>query len=101
MASFLTETEIEFDVTCDNCGEHLQCDTKEYRGKFELKVELCEHCIDKKNDEIEDIGVTHEEEKFNLEQEIKKLQDKIEALEIELTYNVLKNNEVMTELTKV
>ncbi len=94
MASFTAE--IEFDVTCDTCGDSLDYEEKENRGNYELKVQVCTTCMKEKDDEIKDIGAEGVTQIEELQSEIEELQDKIAALEVELTYNVLKNNEVMT-----
>jgi len=92
MASFTKEHEIVFSVTCGTCGTELECSEYEYRGSLELKVEPCDKCIDEKDQEIEDLKETYEEQ-------LEELQDEIDAMKTELTYNKLKNKE--PELTNV
>ena len=87
MATFTTEAEIEFSVTCDGCGETLDCSEHEnYRGGLELKILPCGRCIGEKDEEIKEIKEYYEEE-------LKTLQDELEAVQIETTYNVIKKNE--------
>jgi len=100
MASFTKEVEIEFDVTCDICGKSLdytENDNSRYgQTSYELKVTPCDHCMAEKDDELNAALETIKENSDYFDEEMKVLQDKIDALEVELTYNVLKNNETVT-----
>jgi len=98
MASF--ETEIEIDVTCSACGSSLSTTEKTHwvgpTKSFEIKVEPCE-CMETTIEELkEEMNSKHEEMDRDYEKMQEELQDKIDALELELTYNVIKKNEVVT-----
>jgi hypothetical protein len=78
---------LEFDICCTECGKSL--DSGFDGRKMRLDVELCPDCLDKKDDEI----IAAKEELEIAVEEIKALKDQIEALEIELAYNKIKNQE--------
>jgi len=98
MASF--ESEIEIDVTCDVCKSTLSTSEKTYwvgsSKSFEIKVEPCE-CMETTIEELKVELKSMEEDMTRAFEEMQEeMQDKIDALELELTYNVIKKNEVVT-----
>jgi len=95
MASFTAE--IEFDVTCDKCGDSLSYTEKNnsrYATSYELKVEPCEKCMDEKDDDLNAALEKIKEDTDYYEEELQRLRDELDALKIEMTYGVIKKNEV-------
>ena len=84
MASF--KQEIEFNVTCKDCGRGLDVEEFEQRGQFELVVIPCEHCMKQKDVAMDEV-LEHINERENYIQE---LSEEIEALNVELSYIKIK-----------
>lgn len=93
MASFLKETEIEFDVVCSKCGNYLDTIEKQRGTSYELQVDLCETCKEEIEAEIKDRDEQIEKLVEEYDEKISDLYDEIEALKTELTYNKIKNKE--------
>jgi len=94
MATF--SHEIEFDVTCEACGNSLSVEEKEYRGNYELRISPCEVCMEIKQKEFDEIEANLQEEYSNLENYVEELRDEISALETQLIYTKIKNKEECT-----
>lgn len=85
------EVSIDFDVVCSSCGNSLDVVDNIKKGRYEdyyeIRVGVCESCLSKKDDEIEDLKSKIKE----LEELEGELRDKIAALEVELTFNKIIN----------
>ena len=90
--SYSLENGIDFDIVCSSCGDSLNADIKRGRyNDYEIKVDICERCLSKKDDEICGLNDRIKELEDELENENNILKDKLAALETELIFNKIIN----------